>query len=110
MERRYDVNDTIEVRVKWFNKFGVATEPTAVKAGYTSPSGITTQVPGGSITHDTSTDPDTGSPRVGQYTFNLKFTEGSDVEPWWVRWEASGAVEDAEEKDYWVRVPHVVLT
>lgn len=107
---RYDVNDTIEVRVKWFNKSGVPTEPTSVKAGYKSPSGTTTQVPGGSITHDTSIDPDTGSPRVGQYVFSLKFTEGSDDVPWFVRWESTGAVEDAVEVQYWVRVPNVVLT
>jgi hypothetical protein len=108
--QRHDVNDTVEVRVKWFNKSGVPTEPTAVKAGFISPSGVTTQVAGGSITHDTSTDPDTGSPRVGQYTFLLKFTEGSDDVPWYARWEATGAVEDAVEVEYWVRVPRVVLT
>lgn len=107
---RYDVNDTIEVRFKWFNKDGVPAEPTAVKVGYISPSGTTTQVPGGSITHDTSVDPDTGAPRVGQYIINLKFTEGSDDVPWTVRGEATGAVEQAVEKDYWVRVPKVVLT
>lgn len=108
--QRHDVNDTVEVRVKWFNKLGAATEPTVVKAGYISPSGVTTQVAPGDITHDTSTDPDTGLARVGQYTFLLKFTEGSDAVPWFARWEATGAVEDAVEVEYWVRVPHVVLT
>lgn len=107
---RYDVNDTIEVRFHWFNKQGSPTEPTTMKAGYTSPSGVTTQVPFVGLTHDTSTDPDTGLPRVGQYTMPLKFTEGSDTIPWSVRGEASGAVEDAVEIDYWVKVPKVVLT
>jgi hypothetical protein len=107
--RRYDVGDKIRVFVQFNGLDGLPAEPTAVRAGHTSPSGVTTEVPGGSITHDLSTNPLTGLPYVGRYYFDLTFTEGSDEEVWWVRWEGTGAVTAAKEEPFPVRIPQVVL-
>jgi hypothetical protein len=106
--KRYDVNDLVRVRVKWRNLAGAFTDPTLVKAGYKSPSGVTTQVDPGDIIF--GNDEDNGETNIGHYYTDVKVTEGNDDVPWFFRWEATGAVEDAVEITIPVRTPHVVLT
>jgi hypothetical protein len=105
-QQRHDVGDLIRVFVQFRNLQGQKAAPTTVAAATKSPSGVTTEVV---PVQDTSDDPETGSPYVGRYYFDLQPTEGSDDAPWWVRFEGTGAVVAAEEQDVWVRVPNVVI-
>lgn len=105
-QQRYDVGDVIRVFVQFINILGQKANPTAVAAATKSPSGVTAEVV---PVQDLSNDPDTGLPYVGRYYYDLEPTEGSDDEPWWVRFEGTGLVKAAEEQDVWVRVPNVVI-
>ena len=108
-ETRYDVGDLVRVFVQFRDLDGDKAAPTAVAAAFVSPSGVTTQVAGVDIHVDTSIDPETLAPYVGRFYIDLLLTEGSDVEPYWVRFEGTGAVQAADEQDVWVRVPNVVI-
>lgn len=104
---RFDVGDKVRVFVQFEDSARLPAEPTSVAAAHKSPSGVTTQV--AVITHDLSTNPLTGLPYVGRYYFDLEFTEGNNDEPWWVRWEGTGAVTAAKEQPFPVREPNVVI-
>lgn len=106
---RRDVGDQVRVFVNFRNLQGQRANPTSVAAAFLSPSGVTTQVPGVDIHQDLSVDPETLAPYVGRYYYDLLLTEGSNDEPYWVRFEGTGAVQAAEEQDVWVRPPHVVI-
>jgi hypothetical protein len=95
-QQRYDVGDLVRVSAQFFNLDGEAANPTSVAAAVKTPSGVTTAVD--SITQDGLT-----------YYFDLLLTEGSNTDPYWVRFEGTGAVTDASEQDLWVRPPNVVI-
>lgn len=107
--QRYDVGDKPRVFVNFTDVNGLPSEPSEVKCGFTSPSGVTTIVDPGDIEHDTSINPESGQPYVGRYYIDLLLTEGNDEVPWWVRFEGSGAVTAAKEQALPVRVPNVVI-
>jgi hypothetical protein len=108
-QKRYDVNGSIRVFVQFFNLLGAKASPTTVKAAIKTPAGVTTQVSAPNIHPDVSNDPETGLPYVGRYYTDLVPLEGSDEEPYWVRFEGTGTVVAAEEQDVWVRPPQVVI-
>ncbi len=108
-QQRYDVGDSIRVFVQFFNLLGQKANPTSVLAAIKSPAGVTAAVDPGDITQDVSIDPDTLAPYVGRYYIDLVAAEGSNTDPYWVRFEGTGLVVAAEEQDIWVRVPNVVI-
>lgn len=108
-QTRHDVGDLVRVFCQFHNLQGAKAPPTTVEAAFLTPAGVTVQVAGVDIHEDVSIDPDTLAPYVGRVYFDLLLTEGSDDNPYWARFEGTGAVVAADEQAIWVRVPHVVI-
>jgi hypothetical protein len=86
----YDIGDAVTMRAAFATEAGVPTNPTDVTLRTLSPAGVEATYALGSLT----------ALGAGVYTKTISVAESGR---WFYRWLGTGAVQAAEEGDFWVR-------
>ena len=96
MSGSYDQGDKVRLSCAFTNDGTTPTDPTALTLKVKTPDGVTATYTyaGGDITKDSS----------GNFH---KDVSASQYGHWYYRWEATGAVEQATEGEFWVAKPTV---
>lgn len=101
--QRFNVGSEPRVRATFRDRDGNLVTPTLVQARWVQPDGTDGPI------LELGVDPEMGEESTGVVYVDVPLTQGSDSDPWWVKFKSEDPDVGSDDFPLWVRVPKVTF-